>query len=133
MRILGARLSHEFPTAEALKIKILEESEVRTQSAVVEAASALATKQGGRRKPRRRREKMEHKNSIEDASKVVCYKCGKPGHKSPDSPDVSSGPSDKPKRKSTSYTLAKPIASAADDTWLTTLPSTIAARFRANP
>lgn len=38
----------ELPTAKALKVKILEENDVRVQSAVIEAAGALATRQGGR-------------------------------------------------------------------------------------
>ncbi|KMQ90721.1 retrovirus-related pol polyprotein from transposon tnt 1-94 [Lasius niger] len=108
----------ELPTAEALKVKILEENDVRVQTSVVEVAGALATSQRGRRQPRRRKGKIEHKGSAEDAAGVVCYKCGKPGHKSPDCPDASNGSSDKSKRKSTNRPSAKPTANAADDTYL---------------
>lgn len=44
----------------------------------------------------------------------MCYKCGKPGHKSPDCSDNS----DKSKQKPASRPPAKPTANAADDTYL---------------
>ena len=104
----------ELPPAEALKVKILEENDVRAQSAVVEAAGALAARPGGRRQPRRHKGKAEHKSSTEDTPGIVCYKCGRPGHKSPDCPDSS----DKSKQKPASRPPAKPAANAADDTYL---------------
>lgn len=108
----------ELPTAEALKVKILKENDIRAQTSVVEVAGALATNQRGRRQPRRRKGKVELKSSTEDATGIVCYKCGKPGHKSPGCPDTPSGSSDKSKRKPASCLPAKPIANAADDTYL---------------
>lgn len=66
----------ELLTAEALKVKILEENDVRAQTAMVKAANALAIG-GKRRRTRRRKKKVKQTGTTEDASRIVCYECGK--------------------------------------------------------
>ncbi|KMQ91491.1 retrovirus-related pol polyprotein from transposon tnt 1-94 [Lasius niger] len=51
----------ELPTVDALKVKILEEYNVRKQTTVIETAGALAATQSGRRRSRRKKNKTEDK------------------------------------------------------------------------
>lgn len=99
----------DLPTPEALKIKILEESEVRRQADVIQAASALATNRNVRRKPRKRVPKVNNNETeSEDSTKLRCYTCGTPGHKSPDCPDKKNKPRDK----------SKQVANTVDDSYV---------------
>jgi len=92
----------ELPTPEPLKVKILEESEFRRQSSIVEAASALALNRGSnnRRRPKRRKGKFANNEAKpENKVKILCYTCGSPGHKSPDCPEKKTNQSrNKPKQ-----------------------------------
>lgn len=62
------------PAADALKVKILEESDVRKQSNVVEMVGALAIGNNKNRRPQRQGKNNE-KNTR--SFKGKCYKCGK--------------------------------------------------------
>lgn len=79
----------ELPSADLLKVKILEESNARKQSGVVEIAGALAARNNGNRRRHGRNsekntERNNEKNTPSHVSRVKCFKCGKLGHKSPD-------------------------------------------------
>jgi len=107
----------ELPTPDALKVKILEESEVRRQSSIVEAASALALNRGSdnRRRPKGRKGKFAiNEAKPENKVKILCYTCGSPGHKSPDCPEKKTNQSrDKPKQSANNVDDSYAVCSMA--------------------
>lgn len=80
----------ELPPVDALKVKILKESDVRKQSSVIEMTGALAARGNGNRR-RQGYGKNHEKNTTASTFKGNCYKCGKQGHKSPDCPTKKNG------------------------------------------
>lgn len=76
----------ELPSAEVLKIKIIEESAARIKSPG-NVVAALASGHG-KRKQRSRRNKKNAKD-VNNESDIVCYKCRAPGHKSNVCPESS--------------------------------------------
>lgn len=110
----------EVPTVDALKVKILEEYDVRKQTTVVETAGALAAAQSGRRRPRRKKSKTDGKApALDDTRGIKCYKCGVPGHKFPDCPSREQSEPPGKSKPAAVKSQVKPSAHAVDDAYLT--------------
>jgi len=118
----------ELPTPDALKVKILEESEVvRKQSSIVEAASTLALNRGSNNRRRSKRRKGKFANNeakLENKVKMkeLCYTCGSPGYKSPICPEKKTNQSrDKPKQSANNVDDSYAVCSMATSNLNTSL------------
>lgn len=79
----------ELPSAEILKVKIIEESEVRRQTSTIEIAGALAAgNHRTHRQPINKKNFSNHKSPTK--FKWKCYSCGKKGHMSKDCKSIPS-------------------------------------------
>lgn len=98
---------NKLPTAEELKVKIMEETEARKAGG--ELVTALAVKNGKPRKFRRpRKEKTDEKGTESKNLTVRCYDCGVVGHKKPDCPK---------RKESKSSEKTQQSASTVDDSY----------------
>jgi len=97
----------KLPTAEELKVKIMEETEARKAGG--ELVTALVAKNVKPKKFRRpRREKTDEKRTENSCTTVKCYDCGVIGHKRPNCPK---------KKENNPSETTRQSASAVDDTY----------------
>jgi len=75
------------PSAEALKIKIFEESDVPVQNNSV--IRVLATRNHGMTNQKKSDNRLDRGSKEDQKKKKVCYYCKKPGHIRPKCPELS--------------------------------------------
>jgi len=111
----------ELPNVEALKVKILEEYDVRVQTPITDVTGALAARPSskGQSKFKRNKSKETGEAASQNRSRVWCFRCRKPGHKRPDCPELNKNESTKQSGNSNlKSSPEKSSALAVDDTYL---------------
>lgn len=80
----------ELPNVEALKVKILEEYDVRVQTPIADVTRALAARPSSKGKSNFKGNKSKERGEATswNQSRIWCFKCRKPGHKKPDYPEL---------------------------------------------
>ncbi|KMQ93982.1 retrovirus-related pol polyprotein from transposon tnt 1-94 [Lasius niger] len=107
----------EFTSVDALKVKILEEYDVRAQSTVSDVIGGLAVKTNTKHPLRQK--KMKKGKDSENTSKIFhCYKCGLPGYKLPNCPACNNYDKSDKSKKDSVKPPNKLSAHVVDDSYL---------------
>ncbi|KAG8232797.1 hypothetical protein J437_LFUL007951 [Ladona fulva] len=74
----------KLPTADELKVKILEETDARKQANVLECGGAMAASRRGFKASRLNSDESNLKGSVQETFKFRCFRCHKAEHKAVD-------------------------------------------------